>query len=655
MTNTFDRIPEELRRLPNWVVWRLEERADEKGQVDKTKVPYNARTGKRAKNNNPATWASYAQALRALENGHNGKRYDGLGFCLSERLVGVDLDGVRDPNTGEIELWAEEIIDELASYTEVSPSGTGIHVIVIGQLPPKGRENNIGDRPHHGVALYDPPRYLAMTGNTINGAAIAERAEELKRIHARLFSPEPKAKAKPKAKSGAFTPDDDLIERAKKAKNGDKFARLWGGDWSAYPSQSEADLALCSMLAFWTDCDAERIDRLFRRSGLMREKWWDREDYGNRTIAKAIARTTETYEPKSARSRPEVSGEEIAWPKPKAIPGLPPVEKLNPAIIPEAFRELCVDVAERMQTPLDFVFAAQVVAMSAALGRRVLAQPKALDTSFLVVPNLWGALIGISGSRKSPVLDGVTEPLRRHEDQWRSDYESELEQYGEDREQFEKELAEWKKGDRADPRPEKPEQPTLRRLLVNDSTYEDVHLAMAENGAGIFFVPRRVTRLVGNARPPRPGRGTGLLLDRLGGQEPIRRGPDQPRSAAREARLYRLVGVHNAGEAEELSGEPGGPERGPQRRLDAADANYGMARPDRRIPLCRPPPEGDADRQREADLRPRLEARPGEADAIPVRAEEGAAAVHRMGHRAAESEGPASQHPRRAAQSFEQV
>src|SRR5262249_17054495 len=97
--------------------------------------------------------------------------------------------------------------------------------------------------------------------------------------------------------------NDDLLERARVAKDGVKFARLWEGNWKEnYTSQSEADLALCMKLAFWTDRDAGRIDTLFRRSGLMWEKW-ERKDYREATIAKAIEQTTETWKPRGADQR----------------------------------------------------------------------------------------------------------------------------------------------------------------------------------------------------------------------------------------------------------------------------------------------------------------------------------------------------------------
>jgi hypothetical protein len=297
MRPRYDSIPEELRALPNWVVWRLEERVNRKGEVFKTKVPYGAKSGRHAKSNQAATWSGFGDATEALKRG-----YDGLGLCLSRPYVGLDLDDCRP--RGIDEPWAAEILRELDTYTELSPSHTGLHSIVKGELPDGPRQKDFGDRPHHGCGLYDAARgrYLCTTGERIRGAAtIPERTAELRRIHARLFPPQPpKTKAKAKAAGGASLADDELIARARQAKNGGKFARLWDGQWEGeWASQSEADLALCQILAFWTNRDAGHIDMLFRRSGLMREKW-DREDYRERTIARAIEQTAETWKPRAA-------------------------------------------------------------------------------------------------------------------------------------------------------------------------------------------------------------------------------------------------------------------------------------------------------------------------------------------------------------------
>jgi hypothetical protein len=302
MKPQYHQIPEELRTLPNWIVWRLEKRATKAGVVQQTKVPYNARSQKHAKSNDPATWSSFSDASEALKRGYNG-----LGFCLSYPYVGVDLDGCRGKTP---EPWAQQILDELDSYYEASPSGNGIHVLVKGELPDGPRQKDFKDRDHHGVGLYDAVRgrYLTMTGWRLSrNGGIAERTAELQRIHARLFPPQAKAKTKAKAEAGAAMPDDDLIARARKANDGGKFSRLWDGRWEgAYVSQSEADLALCMKLAFWTGRDTGRIDALFRRSAMMREKW-NRADYREATIVKAIEQTKEIYRSKKSWSPPQGS------------------------------------------------------------------------------------------------------------------------------------------------------------------------------------------------------------------------------------------------------------------------------------------------------------------------------------------------------------
>jgi hypothetical protein len=276
----------DIRDLRQWLVWRSEERDGKP-----TKIPYSPITGQRASSRTPETWTGYEEAVRACKE----EGYGGIGFVFTSEddLCGVDLDGCLDPVTGEIEPWAWTIIEKLDSYTEISPSGTGVHILVRGELP-AGR-NRKGR-----FEAYDRGRYFTVTGKHLAGTSqtIERRQEELGVVVRRVFG-EDSANGHTKSVAAAETVDnglsnDEIIQKALAASNRARFSRLWNGDTDEYGSHSEADLALCGMLAFWTGGDAARIDTLFRQSGLYREKW-DRKDYRNRTIAEALSGKTEFY------------------------------------------------------------------------------------------------------------------------------------------------------------------------------------------------------------------------------------------------------------------------------------------------------------------------------------------------------------------------
>ncbi len=280
------RISEELKACPQWVCWCVEERDGKP-----TKVPYSPKPhGGRASASDPGTWGTFEEA-REHAYRHN---MSGVGFVFSEDdpYCGVDLDKCRDPETGELSEGAAEIVAALGSYSEASPSGTGVHVIVRGRVPAGGNRKGA-------VEMYDRGRFFTVTGEALDGtpAEIGDRQGELEALHGLLFSPKRATGAARNGRPAADPPelpDHVLLERARSAKNGAEFARLWGGNTSGYDGDdSRADLALCSMLAFWTG-DEHQLDRLFRRSGLYREKW-ERTDYRERTIRKAIEDRAERW------------------------------------------------------------------------------------------------------------------------------------------------------------------------------------------------------------------------------------------------------------------------------------------------------------------------------------------------------------------------
>jgi hypothetical protein len=154
-----------------------------------------------------------------------------------------------------------------------------------------------------------------MTGADLEGTptTIEARQTELEGLHREIFGQEKKEAPKGPNSSTMDLSDQELIDKAHQARNGDKFARLWGGDTTGYGTPSEADLALCSLLAFWTGPDPARIDRLFRKSGLMRTKWNQRHrgdgaTYGAMTIDKALAGMTKFYTPGKTKGKQRKKG-----------------------------------------------------------------------------------------------------------------------------------------------------------------------------------------------------------------------------------------------------------------------------------------------------------------------------------------------------------
>jgi putative DNA primase/helicase len=286
----YEAIPSELKALPNWVCYRY---FYDDGIDKYRKMPINPRDMEPAKSNDPTTWTDYETAVRAAEE------CDGIGFMFSNSpYFGVDIDGVRDEieryKAGEDTIIAE-FVDTLQSYTELSRSGNGIHIICRGKLPPSGRRKG-------NVEMYENGRFFVMTGNiAAEYADISDCTEAIKVLHEKYIGGGTSPSSSPALPPAELAlTDSELLDRAKNAKNGAKFARLYAGDISGYTSQSEADMALCNHLAYWTGCDAERMDRMFRGSGLFREKWLREQSgttYGALTIQKAILDCRNVYTP----------------------------------------------------------------------------------------------------------------------------------------------------------------------------------------------------------------------------------------------------------------------------------------------------------------------------------------------------------------------
>ena len=291
----YSAIPQELKGYKNWVCWQAY--PDPKSHSGISKKPINPRTGGFAMPNNSDTWSDFETAVR-----QSGK-YSGIGFMFSNSpFFGVDLDDmpndIQDYQNGGADNIISEFVNTLQSYTEFSQSKTGVHIICKGTLP-EGRRKAKNDS--GGFEMYENGRFFVVTGNYCSEYGyINDCTESVKPLHSKYLG----KTAEPKPNKNItvnLNSVDDIVRAACSAKNGSLFKALYSGDFSAYSSQSEADMAFCNMLAFWCGCDAEKMDAIFRQSGLMRDKW-DRKQsgttYGVITLQKAISGCSQTYNPK---------------------------------------------------------------------------------------------------------------------------------------------------------------------------------------------------------------------------------------------------------------------------------------------------------------------------------------------------------------------
>lgn len=309
MNVNYNNIPQEMKNRKQWV-------------VRCGKIPINALTLSGASSTNPEHWTSFEDALKA--QGKTAKWYDGkskqqaggvvdgIGFVLAPPYCGIDLDHVINTDTGEITPEASDVVNTMHSYTEVSPSGTGLHIIYKGKVHKerKNKKHLSGDTV---IEMYQQGRYFTVTGNRFNDISTVEEGEAAAQTVYNCYLGGEDEKPKTEQKRPSMRPlnlsapltsvqlsDQDIINKASGAKNGSVFSALWSGDISAYNNdRSSADMALCNNLAFYTS-DAGQIDRIFRNSKLMREKW-DRKTgnttYGAMTINKALESVTQHYNP----------------------------------------------------------------------------------------------------------------------------------------------------------------------------------------------------------------------------------------------------------------------------------------------------------------------------------------------------------------------
>lgn len=288
MNIRFENIPMELEKYPNWVCWTYAMRGGKQ-----TKIPIDPKTSQLAKSNEPKTWAGYGYTKDFFQK---CRWVDGMGFMLlGTPFFVIDLDHCYRGD--ELSYTAQNVLDLLGpSFCEVTPSGYGLHLWGIGFLPdicPRRRRS--------GIEIYTPdsPRFISVTGNIceFSQREIPWAVSGLHRVYKQFFPETIGILVRDNPPSPTMD-DEEILFRVARSANGAKFAALLCGDISAYGNDhSVADAAFIGLLAFWTQ-DRDQLDRLLRRSKLMRPKWdasRGLSTYGFRTIDAVLGRLNERY------------------------------------------------------------------------------------------------------------------------------------------------------------------------------------------------------------------------------------------------------------------------------------------------------------------------------------------------------------------------
>ena len=324
-----DNIPASLGERAQWVCWKYIRRDGKE-----TKCPIRSDTGGKADASDPGTWSTLEAALASFRS---SKDLAGVGFVFSpeDQFCGIDLDDCLDRATREAKPWAQRIVAELDSYTEISPSGHGVKIFLRAAKPGRRCRRAWHDGE---VEMYDRGRFFTVTGAAYNGSPtdVNARQDALNALYREIFADgepgstptETPTRANVGGPPTAALADADILDlaRSPRRKNGagEKFTALWDGRWNDhFNSASEADSSVCFTLAYYTK-DAAQIDRMFRTSGLMRAKWDEyhgEQTYGEMTIAKALANVTGQYRPRRKRRKAKPAR---AAP-PKTAAGLPTI------------------------------------------------------------------------------------------------------------------------------------------------------------------------------------------------------------------------------------------------------------------------------------------------------------------------------------------
>lgn len=511
----FEHIPKELRDLPQWVA------RCGKVPIDPNVLNRGAKAGK------PDTWGTFERAVEVhagyacswydnnKNEGMHGKT-DGIGFQMNNNgLVFIDLDHVIDMETGEVDPEAIEVVDMLNSYTEISPSGTGLHIFVRGNIPRNGKKRNERE-------MYKAARYATMTGIPFGDPrplAAEDRTKELAKLWARWFPD--KDKPTPATQPVALLGDASVGGKDYLAiglEKDEKLRALWYGE-RPNGNESSDDQALMNKLAYWRNRDREQMKAAFLSSphfqskdDAHQRKAAERADYLDRTIAEAIRTCTQTAQETDARFQEHrhpsaendfTSSQAQEWEPPIPFDSVDvppfPVDRL-----PDPVRSFVLAVAENLQVAVDLPAASVLAVVALCVQGKLVVCPK---SDWKEPLNLYVVNIAPPSERKSPVMNAMVSPIYEYTQMENEFREPLIQEYNTKKAVLEKRISNMteamskvKKGklasteftldDIVQAKSELSELDEVKplRLLADDTTQEALQRLMADNNGRMAIV-----------------------------------------------------------------------------------------------------------------------------------------------------------------------
>jgi hypothetical protein len=490
----------DLLTSPRWVAWRNETR-----HGTFTKVPYST-VDRRAEPNDSAAWRTHDDAAAVADvimNGTGG----GTGIMLGRHddtwLGGVDLDTCRDPRTETIEVWAQEVLDRLATYAEVSPSGTGVKAFfciaasdiaalrdIMGTEHGRQFRKPGGGKHACAIELYISNRYFTVTWEYLPASEAELRQVSLDDMIWLVKAAGPALSGRPNgASKEATASDDSIMERLEElAKRNQAVASaIVGATTMRGGSRSEGALAIGAALirADWSleDMTAALLACPATKEWATEAKRKQGQRQFRRIEAAASASApTCPLQKRDDRTRNDdsVSG---SWPSPldffTDVDSASP--ELRPEHVPAALWGFVKDHSERLGVDPTSIALGCSVACAAVISDDWCIQPKRHDTTWTENARLWGAIVGDSGILKSPIIAACTRPIERLDAEARERHQQEMQDH-------KAALAAWKASEDQDSTPE-PRAPKLARYLVEGSTIEALSEVLRDDAEARQYAP----------------------------------------------------------------------------------------------------------------------------------------------------------------------